>query len=67
MLRASAAEMAESSGRTIEAEVEAIAARSPQKRLVQPGEIGALVAFLASDAAPGLTMEDIQINAGATW
>jgi NAD(P)-dependent dehydrogenase (short-subunit alcohol dehydrogenase family) len=67
MLRASAAELAEISRRTVEEEVEAIAARSPQKRLVQPAEVGALVAFLAGDAARGLTMEDIQINAGAIW
>ncbi|MDE0714686.1 MAG: 3-oxoacyl-ACP reductase, partial [Gammaproteobacteria bacterium] len=36
-------------------------------RLVQPEEIGALVAFCCSDAAAGLTMEDIQVNAGAWW
>ncbi|MEL6588384.1 MAG: 3-oxoacyl-ACP reductase, partial [Pseudomonadota bacterium] len=30
-------------------------------------EIAALVAFLCSDAAPALTMEDIQVNAGAHW
>ena len=40
---------------------------NPQNRLVQPGEIAALVAFACSDAAPALTMEDIQINAGAQW
>jgi NAD(P)-dependent dehydrogenase (short-subunit alcohol dehydrogenase family) len=38
-----------------------------QNRLVQPEEIAALTAFCCSDAAAGLTMEDIQVNAGALW
>ncbi|MEO0371626.1 MAG: SDR family oxidoreductase [Pseudomonadota bacterium] len=67
MLRASAAQMAETSSRTAEEEIDAIAASNPQNRLVQPQEIAALVAFACSDAAPALTMEDIQINAGAHW
>jgi NAD(P)-dependent dehydrogenase (short-subunit alcohol dehydrogenase family) len=55
-------------GNTTEAEARAaIAASNPQGRIVQPGEIGALVAFHCSDLAPGLTNEDIQINAGAHW
>ncbi|MEM7216147.1 MAG: SDR family oxidoreductase [Pseudomonadota bacterium] len=40
---------------------------NPQGRLVQPGEIGELVAFCCSDASPALTNEDIQVNAGALW
>ncbi|MEM6588412.1 MAG: SDR family oxidoreductase [Pseudomonadota bacterium] len=67
MLRASAAKMAEATGRTIEDEIADIAASNPQNRLVQASEIAALVAFACSDAAPSLTMEDIQINAGAQW
>lgn len=46
---------------------ESIAADNPQGRLVQPEEIAALVAFCCSDAAPALTNEDIQVNAGAMW
>jgi hypothetical protein len=34
---------------------------------VQPGELGALAAFLCRDEAQGITMEDVQLNAGALW
>ena len=67
MLRESAAKMAHRSGTTPEAEILGMAASNPQNRLVQPEEIAAMVSFLCSDHAPGLTMEDIQINAGAHW
>ncbi len=67
MLRASAATLARASGRSQEQEIAAMAAANPQGRLVQPEEVAALVAFLASGAAPALTMEDIQVNAGAIW
>ena len=42
-------------------------AGTPQQRLVQPEEIAATVAFLCRDEALGITMEDIQVNAGAWW
>ncbi len=67
MLHQSAAIMAQKSARSYEAEIAALAAANPQNRLVQPQEIAALVAFLCSDAAPSLTMEDISVNAGAHW
>ena len=67
MLRQSARTMAQSSGRTDEEIIREMAKSNPQDRLVQPEEIGALVAFCCSDAAAGLTMEDIQVNAGAWW
>lgn len=40
---------------------------NPQNQLVQPSEVAELAAFLASDAARALTMEDFQINAGSLW
>lgn len=40
---------------------------NPQGRVVQPEEIAALIAFCCSEAAPALTNEDIQVNAGADW
>jgi len=67
MLRSSIEKMAKRSGRTIAAESEDIAKANPQNRLVQPTEIAELVSFLCSDLAQGLTMEDIQVNAGAHW
>ena len=44
-----------------------VIAEQPQQRLVQPSEIGALAAFLCRDEALGITMEDIQLNAGSLW
>jgi len=67
MLRESARIMAEKSGHTQAEEIAAIGASNPQNRLIQPEEIAALAAFCCSDAAAGLTMEDIQVNAGALW
>lgn len=67
MLRESARIMADQSGRSEEEEVAIMAASNPQNRLIQPGEIAALCAFCCSEAVPGLTMEDIQVNAGALW
>lgn len=67
MLRNSAKTMADHSGRSMAEVIADMSASNPQGRLVQPAEIAALVAFCCSEAAAGLTMEDIQINAGAHW
>ena len=67
MLRASARQRAAVSGRSVAEEIAAMASGNPQRRLVQPEEIAALVAFCCSEAAAGLTMEDIQVNAGSPW
>jgi len=54
-------------GQTLE-EVRAEYAKSnPQNQLVQPSEVAELAAFLVSDAARALTMEDFQVNAGSLW
>ena len=58
---------ARNNGRSVDEEIAALVAEQPQKRLVQPSELGALAAFLCRDEALGLTMEDIQLNAGALW
>lgn len=57
----------EGKGRTLDEAMADIAAQNPQKRIIQPDEIAALVAFLCSDAAKGITMENIQITGGAAW
>lgn len=46
---------------------ERLAAEYPQKRLVEPAEIGALAAFLCRDEAFGITGEDITVAAGSLW
>ena len=67
MLRGSIERMAKRSGHTTAEEKQSIATANPQNRLIQTSEIAELVSFLSSDLAPALTMEDIQINAGAFW
>ena len=67
MLRRSAETIAAKTGRSAAQEIKIMAESNPQKRLIQPEEIAAVTAFCCSEAAPGLTMEDIQVNAGALW
>ena len=67
MLRNSIALMADRSGLSLEAQRAEIAASNPQNRLVQAEEIAELVSFLCSELSPALTMEDVQVNAGAHW
>jgi len=54
-------------GQTLEQVRAEYAKSNPQNQLVQPTEVAELAAFLASDAARALTMEDYQINAGSLW
>jgi NAD(P)-dependent dehydrogenase (short-subunit alcohol dehydrogenase family) len=67
MFDSSMAIQARKAGRSVEEEIAVLVAQQPQKRLVQPHELGALAAFLCHDDALGITMEDIQVNAGALW
>ncbi len=67
MLHDSIKKMAKRSGRSNTEVKQAIAQANPQNRLVQPDEIAELVSFLCSGLVPALTMEDIQVNAGAHW
>lgn len=67
MLQKSAVEAARKNGVSVEDQLRTIAAANPQERLVQPSEVAEVIALACSDAAPGLTMEDIQLNAGAHW
>lgn len=54
-------------GQTLEDVRAEYAKSNPQNQLVQPNEVAELAAFLVSDAARALTMEDFQINAGSLW
>ena len=58
---------ADNAGTGVDEEIAKVIEEQPQKRLVQPRELGALAAFLCRDEALGITMEDIQLNAGALW
>lgn len=57
----------QATGQTLEQVRAEYAKSNPQNQLVQPSEVAELAAFLASDAARALTMEDYQINAGSLW
>jgi len=67
MMDAALQRHAAASGETIEKAKAALSTSNPQGRLVQPSEIGAVVALFCSDQSLGLTNVDIQINAGADW
>lgn len=57
----------EGKGRTAEDAMAEIAAQNPQQRIIQPGEVAALAAYLCRDDARGITAENIQITGGALW
>jgi NAD(P)-dependent dehydrogenase (short-subunit alcohol dehydrogenase family) len=57
----------EGRGRSIAEARAEIAAQNPQGRIIQPGEVAALVGFLIGDAAKGITMEEVKITGGALW
>lgn len=42
-------------------------AANPQKRLIQPAEIGALAAYLCREEALGITGQDLTVSAGSLW
>jgi NAD(P)-dependent dehydrogenase (short-subunit alcohol dehydrogenase family) len=57
----------EGKGKTVAQAMAEIADQNPQKRIIQPGEVAALAAFLCGDDAKGITAENIQITGGALW
>lgn len=69
MMRRDLARISENEGsdKSLGESMDEIAKLNPQQRIVQPEEIAALAAFLCRDDARGITMEDIQVNAGSLW
>ena len=67
MANSMAIQARDNAGTSVERGIAGLSSEQPQKRLVQPAELGALAAFLCRDEALGITMEDIQLNAGALW
>lgn len=59
--------LAQVEGRTAAEYLDNIKQSYPQKRIIQPEEIGALAIFLCRDEAFGITMEDITVAAGSLW
>lgn len=54
-------------GKSGDAYIADVKGANPQGRLIQPSEVGALAAFLCSDEAVGITMQDLSITAGSLW
>jgi NAD(P)-dependent dehydrogenase (short-subunit alcohol dehydrogenase family) len=52
---------------TVEEYRRRVAQDIPQKRFLSPDEVGALAAFLCSDAAPSLNAEALTISMGSQW
>ncbi|MFX0543756.1 SDR family NAD(P)-dependent oxidoreductase [Roseovarius sp. S4756] len=69
MLHSDTAEIAarEGKGRSSAEIVREIREANPQQRIIQPGEVAGLAAYLCRDEALGLTMDNIQITGGALW
>lgn len=42
-------------------------AENPQKRIIQPEEVGALAAYLCREEAFGITGQDLTVSAGSLW
>ncbi|MDF5714142.1 MAG: SDR family NAD(P)-dependent oxidoreductase [Rhizonema sp. NSF051] len=58
---------AEAEGRSVAEYMEEINQANPQKRMIQPEEIGSLAVFLCRNEALGLTMQNITVSAGSLW
>ena len=53
--------------KTAEARIAEIAETYPQKRIIEPDEIGNVAAFLCREESKGITMEDITVSGGSLW
>ena len=64
MTAESVARVAAATGRTPDEAQAAIAARNPQRRLIEPDEVAAAVAYLCSDAARGVNGASLLLDGG---
>jgi 3-hydroxybutyrate dehydrogenase len=64
MINASVDALAKSSGLSREEALAQFVSQCPQKRLIEPEEIGHVLVFLASDMARGITGQIILVNGG---
>ena len=60
-------EIAETSNLPFSEYIQQVLQANPQKRIIQPEEIGSLAVFLCRDEALGLTMQNITVSAGSLW
>lgn len=60
-------EIAQTKGLPFSEYIQEIKQANPQKRIIQPEEIGSLAVFLCRDEALGLTMQNITVSAGSLW
>ena len=60
-------DFAKAEGRSFTEYFEEVKQSYPQKRIIQPQEIGELAAFLCRDEALGITMQDLTVSAGSLW
>ncbi|PHX55238.1 hypothetical protein CP500_011915 [Tychonema bourrellyi FEM_GT703] len=60
-------QLAETEDKGLAEYMEEIKQTNPQKRMIQPEEIGELAVFLCRDEALGITMQDITVSAGSLW
>lgn len=60
-------EIAETSSLPLSEYIQEIKQANPQKRMIQPEEIGSLAVFLCRDEALGITMQNITVSAGSLW
>ncbi|MEZ4736870.1 MAG: SDR family oxidoreductase [Caldilineaceae bacterium] len=58
---------AQAEGRDVDEYLADIKRSNPQKRMLQPAEVAALVLYLCRDDALGMTMQDLVFSAGSLW
>lgn len=58
---------AQGEGRDLDEYLNSIKQSNPQKRMIQPAEVAALVLYLCQENALAMTMQDLVFSAGSLW